>query len=56
MRVLAHYGDWRQETFDVTPFKGQDMLLYLQTYNDDDGRNTWMQIDDISLKICRVVQ
>ncbi len=55
LRKLAHHGEWRQETFDVTPYQGQDMLLYVNVTNDDDGQNTWMFIDDISLEACRVI-
>lgn len=52
MRELANNGYWRQNIFDVTPYRGQEMLLYLHVYNDADGLNTRMFIDDISLETC----
>ncbi len=52
---LDHTGDWRQESFDVTPFLGQNILLYLDVYNDGDGKTTIMYVDDVRLTACRVI-
>ena len=51
---LANNGQWRQNIFDMTPYRGQDILLYLNVYNDTDGQKTWMFIDEISIQTCRV--
>ncbi len=52
---LRHTSDWHQDSFDLTPFKGRDMLLYVDVYNDGDSQNTVMYLDDISLEACRVI-
>jgi len=52
MRTLVDNGHWRQVTSYVMPYRGQEILLYLHVYNDADGLNTRMFIDDVSLQIC----
>jgi hypothetical protein len=54
MRELADNGRWRRYSFDVAAYQGEEVLLYLNVYNDADGLNTRMFIDDISLETCGV--
>ncbi|MEA3339444.1 MAG: Ig-like domain-containing protein [Chloroflexota bacterium] len=43
--------DWRSVTLDLSQFKGQNITLYLATFNRVDGwYNTWTYVDDISLQ------
>lgn len=43
---------WTQLTFDLTPYRGRDVVLYLNTYNDGAGSATWTYFDDISVRAC----
>ena len=51
-------GAWRQETFDVTKYRGRSLAVYFETYNNDvnaaDGR-TWMFVDDVSVASCQAI-
>ena len=43
---------WNQLTFDLTPYRGREVVLYLNTYNDGAGSATWTYFDDISVRAC----
>lgn len=43
---------WTQLTFDLTPYRGREVVLYLNTYNDGAGSATWTYFDDISVRAC----
>ena len=54
MKTLANTTTWQQTTFDVTPYRGQSIVLYFEVYNDDisAGARTWMYLDDVSVQAC----
>jgi hypothetical protein len=55
MTARDNSGEWKQETFDLTPYKGRSVVIYCETYNNDanslEGR-TWMFLDDVSAVSC----
>ena len=34
MGGLTHAADWQQVSFDMLPYRGRDLVLYFETYND----------------------
>lgn len=40
---------WVASTFDLTPYKGQTIILRFGVYNDGDGDVTAMYVDDVSI-------
>ncbi len=54
MKTLANKTAWQQTTFDLTPYRGQSIVLYFEVYNDDisSGARTWMYLDDVSVQAC----
>ncbi len=54
MRILANDAAWRSFTFDLRPYRGRDLVLYFEVYNDATvaaGR-AWMYVDDVSILTC----
>ena len=53
-KTLANSTDWQHTTFDLTPYRGQSIVLYFEVYNDDisAGARTWMYVDDVSVQTC----
>ena len=53
-KTLANSADWQHTTFDLTPYRGQSIVLYFEVYNDDisAGARTWMYLDDVSVQAC----
>lgn len=45
-------NQWQQRTFDLTPYRGQSVYLYFNTYNNGAGSTTWNYIDDVSVQAC----
>ncbi len=43
---------WTQLSFDLTPYRGRDLVLYFNTYNDGAGSATWTYFDDVSILAC----
>ncbi len=52
LRQVRNDGVWRQATFDLSPYKGQEIVLYFNVINDGNGKRTWMYIDDVSVNLC----
>jgi hypothetical protein len=52
LRQVRNDGTWVQRTFDLSPFRGQTVVLYYNTINDGNGRRTWMYVDDVSVNLC----
>ena len=45
---------WTYHTFDLTPYKGQTIMLYFNVYNNGVGnRKTAMYLDDVSVQVCK---
>ena len=53
-KTLANSTNWQHTTFDLTPYRGQNVVLYFEVYNDDisAGARTWMYLDDVSVQTC----
>ena len=53
-KTLANSADWQHTTFDLTPYRGQSVVLYFEAYNDDisAGARTWLYVDDVSVQTC----
>ena len=51
-RGLAQDRGWQPVRYDLTAQAGQDVVLYLNAYNDGDGRRSWMYVDDVRLIVC----
>lgn len=48
-RVLRNEGGFAQEVVDLTPYRGRSFYVYFNTFNDGNGRRTWMFLDNVSL-------
>jgi hypothetical protein len=53
-RVLANEQAWRQVALDLTPYAGQAVAVYFNTYNDGAGGRTAMFLDNVQLLACGV--
>ena len=53
-KTLANSTAWQPTTFDLTPYRGQSVVLYFEVYNDDisAGARTWLYVDDVSVQTC----
>ncbi len=51
-RGLATDRSWQPWRFDLSGYAGQDVVIYVNTYNDGDGRRSWMAVDDMRLTVC----
>ena len=53
-KTLANSTDWQHTIFDLTPYRGQSIVLYFEVYNDDisAGARTGMHVDDVSVQAC----
>ena len=51
-RGLTTDAAWQPLRYDVTNLAGQTLVLYLNVYNNGDGRRTWMYSDDVTLAVC----
>lgn len=54
MQVLEAGDAWRFATFDLTPYRGQMVVLYFEVFNDNisAGPRAWMHLDDVSVRGC----
>lgn len=43
---------WQKRTFDLTPYRGQTLYLYLNTYNNAAGSSAWNYVDEVSVQSC----
>lgn len=43
---------WQQSTVDLTGFIGRPLVLYFNTFNDDNGLRTWQYLDKVVLTVC----
>ncbi len=55
MRVAEDERVWRQRTFDLRAYRGQDVVVYFEVYNNSTSSTgrSWMYLDDVSLAACR---
>lgn len=45
---------WKQLSFNLTAYRGRDVVLYFEVYNDSTGATgrTWMYVDDVRVQSC----
>ena len=51
-RVRQNDPGWVQAVVDLTPFRGQSLVLYFNVYNDGNGLRTWQYLDDVEIGVC----
>jgi hypothetical protein len=52
-QMCSNSQTWTHHTFDLTPYKGQTIILYCNVYNDGAGNlKTAMYLDDVSVRVC----
>jgi hypothetical protein len=49
---LHNERSWQHMAIDLTPYRGQSVLVYFNAFNDGDGRRTVLFLDDVSLLAC----
>ena len=49
-------GRWLQRSFDLLPYGGQTVNLYLNVYNDGRNSQLWSYVDEVALVVCQAVQ
>lgn len=47
-----HSPRWQRIRRDLTPFRGERLILYLNVFNDGDGHPSAMFVDDVQLLVC----
>ena len=53
-KVCSDSQTWTHHTFDLTPYKGQTIIVYFNVYNDGvGGLKSAMYVDDVSVQVCR---
>ncbi len=52
LRQVQNDGQWKQVTYDLSPYKGMHIVLYFNVINDGNGKRTWMYVDDVSVNLC----
>lgn len=48
---LSNSGTWTFASFDLMAFRGQTIYVYFDTFNEGDGLQSWMYIDDVSVQV-----
>lgn len=53
-KMLANATAWQQVSFDLTPYRGQQVVLYFEVLNDNTSAapRTWLYVDDVSARPC----
>ena len=52
-KVCSNNQTWTNHVFDLTPYKGQPIILYFNVYNNGVGNlKTAMYLDDVSVQVC----
>jgi hypothetical protein len=44
---------WLDKSFDLMPWRGQQIWVHFEVRNDGGGFRTWMYVDDVTVNICR---
>ncbi len=50
--VRRNNNAWIEQLVDLTPYRGQSLLLYFNVYNDGNGQVTWQYLDDVAINVC----
>ena len=49
----SNAGVWMERTYDLMPWRGQDIWVHFEVRNDGDGARSWMFVDDVTVTVCR---
>jgi hypothetical protein len=49
-------GRWLQQSYDLLPYRGQTVNLYLNVYNDGRNSQLWSYVDEVAVVVCRALQ
>ncbi|MBN1583751.1 MAG: immune inhibitor A, partial [Anaerolineae bacterium] len=52
LRQVRNDGTWMKKSYDLSPYKGMEIVLYFNVINDGNGKRTWMYVDDVSVNLC----
>lgn len=54
LKVSENGQAWQQRAIDLTDFRGRNVVLYFEVYNNSTGATgrTWMYLDDVSILSC----
>jgi len=50
--VRRNTGSWQPDMVDLTSYRGRQLLLYFNVFNDGSGLRTWQFLDDVVLSVC----
>ena len=50
--VRRNNNAWIEQMVDLTPYRGQSLVLYFNVYNDGNGQVTWQYLDDVAINMC----
>ncbi len=50
--VRRNNNAWVEQMVDLTPYRGQSLVLYFNVYNDGNGQVTWQYLDDVAINMC----
>ncbi len=55
MRDHQNAGAWQHASFDLTAYRGRELILYFEVYNNSDAAagRTWMFVDDVRVQACQ---
>ncbi|MEZ4728359.1 MAG: hypothetical protein R3E79_14595 [Caldilineaceae bacterium] len=45
-------GAWQARSFDLTAYRGQTLVLYLNVYNNGSGSQLWRYVDQVAVLAC----
>ncbi|MCP4168265.1 MAG: S8 family serine peptidase, partial [Chloroflexi bacterium] len=52
---LEENDAWQEITLDIYDYRGQNLVIYFDVYNNDSGGDTtWMLVDEVSVKTCNL--
>lgn len=51
-RVRRNENSWQEEAVDLTAYRGQNVYVYFNVFNDGNSASTWMYVDDVQLEVC----
>ncbi|MBC7242882.1 MAG: hypothetical protein H5T60_10610, partial [Anaerolineae bacterium] len=49
----SNAGVWLEKTYDLLPWRGQDIWVHFEVRNDGDGARSWMYVDEVTVTVCR---
>jgi len=50
--TAAGSDQWQERAFDLTAYRGNTVVLYLNVYNNGSGSQQWNYVDNVALLVC----